>query len=422
MRKKIVIVTAVITFSVSISFASGPDTIGFGSRPTAMGGAYTAISEDYTAVYYNPAGLGFAKDSTIGLGYSYSEPQFKDVGDNIDIPLIRAINIGVSSPLGTGKISKTISIGLGIYNPTSYMIRVRSLDPKRRNYIMFENRANRISVFAGASYKPLDSLSIGVGVELLAGLTVKMALDPTRKTDTLSIDSPMPVVAVPYAGVMFRPFKFLSLGFAFRGSISVPIELPATILLFGEEVVYIKEKFTDFYKPHEISLGAAYFYKDQAVVSAEVTWLQYSKFIPPVPEVKEVSPQEFKSLVTDLLGLPEDINPHFKDIWQIRVGGEFWALPYIPVRAGYSLRPSPVPEQKGSSNYMDSTVHIVSFGTGVKFKDPFGILSKPVSIDAYFQTQILTERTYSKDSQTYGEAYSFSGQLYTFGLDITYRF
>ncbi|MBD3286709.1 hypothetical protein GF359_08895, partial [candidate division WOR-3 bacterium] len=38
-----------------------------GSRPTALGGAYTAIADDASAAYYNPGGLGFQKDINMSL-------------------------------------------------------------------------------------------------------------------------------------------------------------------------------------------------------------------------------------------------------------------------------------------------------------------------------------------------------------------
>lgn len=421
MKKISKIFTATFILASS-ALASGPDTIGFGSRATAMGGAYSAIAEDYTALYYNIAGMGFSKDSTIGIGYSYSEPQFKYDNVEADIPLIRAINVGFSTPLGTGKISKTLSAGIALYDPTSYVIRVRNVDPRRRNFIMFENRANRISVFIGLSFKPLEVISLGIGAEVVGGLTVKTYLDPTKNIEPLTIDSPLPPVSAIGAGVMFRPYKFLSLALSYRGEISVPIELPAVISLFGEKVITMKTKFTDFSKPHEVSFGGAYFFSDILTVSAELTWHQFSKYIPPVPEIVEVEPPEFEAIVLELLGLPEDINPHFRDIFQFRFGTEFWLFPYLALRGGYSLRPSPVPSQKRESNYMDSTLHIFSFGTGLKFLDPWELLEKPVSIDAYFQLQWLSERRYHKESEVFGEDYSFSGRLFTFGIDITYRF
>ncbi|MEA3297267.1 MAG: hypothetical protein U9R56_05330, partial [candidate division Zixibacteria bacterium] len=36
--------------------ASGLDGLGVGTKATAMGGAFRAIANDWTAAYYNPAG------------------------------------------------------------------------------------------------------------------------------------------------------------------------------------------------------------------------------------------------------------------------------------------------------------------------------------------------------------------------------
>jgi len=44
--------------------------IGMGARPLGMGGAFTALADDESAVFYNPAGLAFLK--TLGLTALYS--------------------------------------------------------------------------------------------------------------------------------------------------------------------------------------------------------------------------------------------------------------------------------------------------------------------------------------------------------------
>jgi len=57
----------------SITYASGIDDIalkrGIGVRAAGMGGAFTAIADDGSAVFYNPAGL-----AEPGLAYSYGDP------------------------------------------------------------------------------------------------------------------------------------------------------------------------------------------------------------------------------------------------------------------------------------------------------------------------------------------------------------
>ncbi|MEE9571415.1 MAG: hypothetical protein V3W20_00025, partial [Candidatus Neomarinimicrobiota bacterium] len=47
---------------------------GFGMRALAMGGAYTALANDYSGIYWNPAGLG-SIDKT-GIYAEFSHLQF----------------------------------------------------------------------------------------------------------------------------------------------------------------------------------------------------------------------------------------------------------------------------------------------------------------------------------------------------------
>ncbi|MCK7528390.1 MAG: outer membrane protein transport protein [Ignavibacteriales bacterium] len=48
-------------------FANGLNLNGFGARSAAMGGAFVGLANDYTAVYWNPAGLALLKQPTFGL-------------------------------------------------------------------------------------------------------------------------------------------------------------------------------------------------------------------------------------------------------------------------------------------------------------------------------------------------------------------
>lgn len=45
-------------------------TLGVGARPLGMGGSYVAISDDSTATYWNPAGLGYLSHSEISFMHS----------------------------------------------------------------------------------------------------------------------------------------------------------------------------------------------------------------------------------------------------------------------------------------------------------------------------------------------------------------
>jgi len=59
----------------SCVMASGFQTPGFGTKARGMGGAFRAIADDWTAAYYNPAGLAFIADNQLGFSQGFSNPR-----------------------------------------------------------------------------------------------------------------------------------------------------------------------------------------------------------------------------------------------------------------------------------------------------------------------------------------------------------
>ncbi|MDZ4122342.1 MAG: hypothetical protein U1C33_07955, partial [Candidatus Cloacimonadaceae bacterium] len=55
-------------------FAGGFALTGVGSRATAMGGAFRAVSDDASAMFWNPAGLAFMDENSITLGGTFILP------------------------------------------------------------------------------------------------------------------------------------------------------------------------------------------------------------------------------------------------------------------------------------------------------------------------------------------------------------
>jgi len=72
----IIFLSACLTGSISAQLGNGSGTssgemldMDIGSRATALGGAFTALSNDATAVFWNPSGLGTVKSIELQFGY-----------------------------------------------------------------------------------------------------------------------------------------------------------------------------------------------------------------------------------------------------------------------------------------------------------------------------------------------------------------
>ncbi|MEE9166375.1 MAG: hypothetical protein V3U24_02775 [Candidatus Neomarinimicrobiota bacterium] len=121
MKFSISIVTAAI-LSTSLHGQSAYDAIhlmdgemGFGTRALAMGGAYAGLADDYTAIYWNPAGLGLVKEREIFTEFSHlnftNEALFKERSTVDDQGYTRFRSAGAAFPFATSRGSLVLALG-----------------------------------------------------------------------------------------------------------------------------------------------------------------------------------------------------------------------------------------------------------------------------------------------------------------------
>ena len=89
--------------------------IGFGTRPLAMGGAFSGLADDYTAIYWNPAGLGSIKMPRIysELSHLNFKNQAAFLGNlNVDNQsFTRFRSFGLVFPIQTERGSLVFAVG-----------------------------------------------------------------------------------------------------------------------------------------------------------------------------------------------------------------------------------------------------------------------------------------------------------------------
>ncbi len=144
MMIKAMFVGLIVCTAVMQSFAQFPDDalrfatpgLGVGARALGMGGAYTGVANDYSALYWNPAGLAQLEHTEFSLGLSHLN--FKDNSNYF----------GKSNPLSNN--STTLN-GLGLVFPV----------PVSRGSLVVAFGYNRESNFTtGISYDRLSPFSI----------------------------------------------------------------------------------------------------------------------------------------------------------------------------------------------------------------------------------------------------------------------
>jgi long-chain fatty acid transport protein len=229
-----------------------------------LAGAMVARPDDASAIYYNPAGLGFqsglsvlAGMSLLSLHQSVTDPSgtvYNSQGGNFVLPTIFA----------AARVSDRISLGLGAYVNHALTADWQSSDPTQ----LFPGRykALRVSIQSltfnpTIAIRPIPELSIGAGIDVELG-----SLDLVRSLAFGSADGRIEVAGSAVAvggniGALLRLLDGrLNIGLAYRSAINFHfsgMQLGTTAPAGVSLVFPYNQAATDLQTPHSISVGAA---------------------------------------------------------------------------------------------------------------------------------------------------------------------
>ncbi len=435
---KVALVAALL--GASPALANPWDIYGFNPRAQAMGGAHTAVADDFTAVYYNPAALTAARDTSFGMAFSYAKPRLQLNFDKFDRgvrellpPSSNGVTLGALFTLGSSKFKNRLAAGIGLNVPTNSLLDGQAIDPAVPYWYMYQSLPRRIVASLGLGASPFEWLSLGASIQILAGVTGQLdyELDVVRgrfSRTTVTFDV-SPKIA-PIAGIELRPLPGLRVGVAYRGSISADIGLPVDIEVTGIADLQVQTFFQVQYTPHQLSFGASYAHEPWGLrLSADFTWALWSK----APDPSVASAIDVGGQLFDETGLSEVFDApapgqerggplEFRDVVIARFGLE-QRLWIFRLRAGYGVRPSPAPLQAGETNYVDATTHEMSIGAGVHLKDPWGVLANPLILDLSLGMHVVPSRRYEKiDPQDPVGPYNAKGTVLIVGAGFRYAF
>lgn len=92
MRSRLFLIVSTLLISANI-FAGGFQLNEHGARALAMGGAFTSVANDASAIYWNGAGISFLKGTNIVFGASFIAPSSKFRGVTPDVTEYRGKNL-----------------------------------------------------------------------------------------------------------------------------------------------------------------------------------------------------------------------------------------------------------------------------------------------------------------------------------------
>jgi long-chain fatty acid transport protein len=431
------------------------DTYGMGSRSVALGGAVTADVEDFSANYYNPAGIVRSGELRVGVGWfgAHHEMSINDVASNVDP--VHGVLIGLNVP---GRIDDfRFGFGLGVHLPDQRISRTRTLPRQRPRWELYDNRGQRTYLATSLSIQPFDWLRIGGGIAFLSysdnDLSIRGRIDiatPERSRLEHQLLGELITIRYPQVGVQVQPLPWLHFGAVYRGEFALSNDLTAEVgtpdgtgpgradIVAGDIVIPgyfdLLTSSTNAYVPHQISFGASVEPIPNVLrISLEATWLMWSLYQSPIGTSRIVLDIEVPPELEGMIDVPDDIpdgNPldaNFSDRIVPRLGIEWTAVRdpdyVVDLRLGYFYENSPAPEQTGFSNLVDTDRHAWSLGAGLELLSLRPLLPGSLAIDAHFQYGWLPSRTHQKVSpiDPVGD-YVAQGHIVAGGATVEMRF
>lgn len=418
--------------------ASTYDIFGFTARDVGLGDAMTAAARGYAALYYNPAALGAVKQQRIGMGMALTLPALyvdrarpDSDRETLSPDPHLGFHLGWVKPIG-GVFEEKLALGVSIYLPANRLVRVQGDDPQSPQFYLYQNLQDKLLVHAGASMEPLDWLSFGLGVQILADLGGTVGLDMNivsgafERTDVSVALSP---TASPFAGVLLQPAPGVSVGLSYRGESSLRFTLPVRVREGEALSLDVDVAQTVLWTPHQISFGMAWQLEEPDLLLAlDATYALWSRAPDPSPRLKV----DVGGRLLDAFGLADalDLSTRsapiamgFTDTLIARLGAEWQIEDWVVLRGGYFFRPTPAPRQTGVTAYLDNDAHVLALGAGFAFLHPFRSQETIVQLDLAAQMTYLPRRTLVRtDPRDPVGDLSHGGTLWTFTATVSHGY
>ena len=170
-------------------------------------------------------------------------------------------------------------------------------------------------------------------------------------------------------------------------------------VIFADASFLMNAQNSNLFSPRQVTLGVAY-EGARWNLALDFVWMQWSRFEAPTATL--TFDLDLGGLPFEMPEQPNPTAPGFDEIVVVRAGGEFQVIDsawgHIDTRLGYALEPSPVPPQRGRTNYVDGLKHVFSVGLGVTLSSLSPVMTEGLRFDVSFQAGWLPRINVVKDN------------------------
>jgi long-chain fatty acid transport protein len=369
-------------FAAAPAFPSGFQVMTQGAKATGMGLAFTAVADDPSAIFYNPAGLGWQKHFEAQIGASFLSKAKGDFEGANPYPGVgvrekqHKTTFVVPTIYAVAPLTQEINFGLGIFSPYGLGYRWDKAETFSGRFVAQNAVIQTVDLNPVISFQATPSFAIAVGADYRSS---KVQLERNQAAVNVFTQAVVDVAHVKLtsdvqdnhgwgwnAGILFRPVPQFSFGAAYRSKIKIDYDGkanfeqrftgdarfdPVVTIQLHDLLATSHPVKTSIEFPATLNLGAAFTLPADLLISLEADWTRWSSF------------SSLDITFPDIVGRDLHRSTAWKNSWAYRAGLQK-KFGKMVVRAGYYRDKTPQPREDVGPILADNDRDAYSLGFG----------------------------------------------------------
>ena len=385
---------------VQAAQAGGLQVPEMGVKSMGMANAFTAVANDPSANWFNPAGLAFQKGAAVTAGgvvvlpkvdftENSSNPSPGVSSSSIDKKTIAIphayIGINTESDLAAG-IGINSPFGLEVQWPTTAVFAAGAQ----------RGRLQTINVNPNVAFKLSDTFSVAAGIDYVDMYRVNF--DGTALLQNFKGDGWGYNLAALYKTKLFN------VGVSYRSSVKIKAKGQSTHTVSSTT----SNNAITVTMPDMLSIGIAFHPTEQWIVSVDADRVNWKKF----DQLAFVYTPALAGGRLPSLNVPEK----WKAVWAYRIGMEWAYSPVMRARFGYTYDPTPIKDVNFTPIIPGNDRQAVHVGYGADISDH-------ATIDIAYMYVWLTKRHQTQSTGTNIVRNGiYKSSIHLVSASLTYRF
>jgi len=408
LKLKIFTLFILLSFGTGSIFAGGFQINEHGSKAMGLGGAYTAVVDDASAVYWNSAAMSFMEGTNFILGTAIIGPStiFRGVTPSINKSSMTRQVFYVPHFFITHKISESFSVGLGASVP--FGLGTIWEDDWLGRYLAVETELQTIAVPLVVSWKIADNFSISAGGSYHhASVLIRQAVSTSPFEDAyVNLEGDESSAFGYNFSFLWKPLEILSVGGSFKSEVDFSFEGTAEAIgpdqLAG--LLPSGDISAELTTPLNIQGGIGLRVIEQLLLSADFQYVGWSSYDTLAVDFKDAA---FEDLAEPRL---------YDNTFIIRFGAQYAISDELSLLGGVYYDNHPVEPENLSPSLPDSDRLGFSIGVDAQLTENLGVSGSYLFIRSSEVTVTNSTQEYTPGGAKFNGTYNSLANLLSFSF------